>query len=155
MASKPMPPERQVQRACITWMRLALPAGSIVAAIPGEQQGSGATALQRARFGMARKASGIVTGLPDCVVALPGGACLWVEFKASRGEVSDTQDGLHTRMRSLGHTVLLATSIETLRHGLMVAGVVLREAAGQAIAAPRVRVAKPRTPRLVPDQVPF
>ena len=152
---KPVPPERQVQRACIQWMRLVLPLGSVVAAIPGEQgAASGATERQRARFGMARKASGIVTGLPDCVVALPGGACLWVEFKAAGGAVSDRQDGLHQRMRSLGHTVLLATSIETCRHGLLAAGVPLREAAGQAVAPPRVRVAKAKA-RMPADAVPF
>ena len=147
-------PEMAVQRACIAWMRFVLPVGSIVAAIPGEQRGSGQTALQRARYGMARKASGIVTGLPDCVVALPAGRCLWVEFKRPGGVISDAQDGLHTRMRSLKHIVVVVDGIESLRGRLLSYGVVLREADGQATAVAKVRVARPRN-RLVSDPLPW
>ena len=154
--AKPGQPERAVARACIAWMRMVLPPGSVPATIPNEQRGTGQTAMQRARYGRARKASGVVTGMPDCVVALPSGRTIWIEFKApGTGVLSDAQDGLHTRFRSLGHVVIVADGIECLRHGLQAAGVPLREAAGQAAAPAKVRVAKPRVPRLVDDPLPW
>ena len=148
MATKPAQPERAVARACIAWLRLVLPVGSIVGTIPNEQRGTGQTAIQRARYGMARKASGVLTGMPDCVAALPGGRTIWLEFKAPRGVVSDAQAGLHERFASMGHMVIVADSIEACRGGLRIAGVPLREAAGQAVATPRVRMAKRRADAL-------
>lgn len=151
-------PERAVARTCIAWMRQMLPVGSIVGAIPNEQRGTGKTELQRARYGMARKRSGVLTGMPDAVAALPDGRTIWIEFKAPGGLVSLAQDTLHTRLRSMGHTVILADSIETCRGGLLAAGVVLRETAGQAVAVAvavaKMRVAKPKA-RLPADRVPW
>lgn len=138
-------PERDVARTCIRWLRLVLPAGSIVATISTERRGGGATEQERARFGAALKKSGVVTGFLDAVAVIPGGRSIWLEWKRpDGGVVSDRQAGMHERMRSLGHAVIVANSIETCRGGLQALGVPLREAPGQLAATARVRVAKRR-----------
>ena len=148
-------PERAVQRTLVCWLRLVLPAGAIVAAIANEEKARSANVVSRARFGAARRASGIVTGVPDLFAALPGGKIVWVEVKApTNGVLSDAQDGLHTRLRTLGHQVVVATSVETCRGALQALGIPLREAAGQQVATALVRVAKPRR-RLLNDAVPL
>lgn len=119
-------PERDVQRSVIRFLRLALPPGSIVAAINTERRGMGRTPEQRARFGAALKASGLVTGFPDAVAILPGGRTLWWEFKAPRGRLSNEQREMHERMRALGHTVVVCRSIETAEAALRAAGVEVR-----------------------------
>lgn len=139
----------------IKWMRLVLPPGSIVAAIVNEQRAASQDAGARMRFGAARKASGVVTGFYDATAVLPAGRVIWFEFKRPDGGiVSDAQSDVHARTRALGHTVIIATSIETCRFGLLAAGVALREAAGQLVAEPKFRVAKART-RLPADACPF
>lgn len=141
-------PERDVQRAVIRWLRLVLPTGSVVASVVNEQRGAGATAVQRARYGMARKASGVVSGFPDAVAVLPEGRSIWLEFKApGSGILSDAQLGVHDRLRSLGHAVGVVTCIETCRGLMQALDVPLREASGQATAVARVRVAKARMPK--------
>ena len=147
-------PERTVQRSLLDWLRRVLPQGSIVAAVVNEQAGSSSDPMARARFGMARKASGVVSGWPDLVACIPGGRSFYVEVKAPGGVVSESQQDVHAKLRALDHTVIVADSIESCRGGLAIAGIALREAAGQAVAAPKVRSAK-RTVRLTNDAVPF
>ena len=149
-------PERTVQVTLRRWLDLVLPVGSIVAAVKNEHAASSADPMARARFHAKRKAEGVLTGFPDMVALLPGGRTLLIEVKApTGGVVSEAQDGLHTQLRSLGYTVVLATSIETCRGGLLAAGVPLREAAGQAVGVAKVRVAKAKTARMPADVVPF
>ena len=154
MAAKPAQPERAVARACIAWLRLVLPVGSITATIVNEQRGTGATAVQRARYGQARKASGVVSGFFDATSLLPSSQSIWYEWKRPGGIISDYQVGVHDRARALGHLVVIADGIESCRAALLAAGVPLREVAGQAVAAPRVRVAKAKA-RMPADAVPF
>lgn len=155
VARKHGSPERAVQRTLVRWLRLVLPPGAIVAAIANEEKARSASAASRGRFGAARRASGVVTGVPDLFAALPGGKVVWVEVKApANGVLSDAQDGLHNRLRTLGHQVIVATSVETARGSLQALGIPLREAAGQATATARVRVARPRK-RLLNDPVPL
>ena len=147
-------PERQAQRAVIAWIRAVCP-GAVVAAITNEERGAGRTTLQRARFGLARKRSGVVTGMPDVLVLLDGGRVLLIEMKAPGGGVlSEAQAELHGRLRALGHTVGVATSIETARGVLLGAGVPLREAAGQAVGVAKVRTVRAKS-RVPADQVPL
>lgn len=147
--------ERAVQRACIKWMRHVLPAGSIVAAIVNEQRGASDDPTSRMRYGMARKASGVVSGFFDAVAVLPAGRTVWWEFKRPEGGVlSDDQRMIHEQARALGHVVLIATSIETARLGLQANGIPLREAPGQMVAQPIFRIAKVKQ-RLPEDAIPF
>ncbi|GGG51527.1 hypothetical protein GCM10010964_43420 [Caldovatus sediminis] len=119
-------PERDVQRSVIRFLRLALPPGSIVAAINTERRGMGRTAEQRARFGAALKASGMLPGFFDAVALLPSGRAVWFEFKAPKGRLSPTQRDMHDRTRALGHTVIVCDSIETAEAALLAAGVPTR-----------------------------
>ncbi len=148
--------ERQTQVPLVRWLRLVLPVGSVVAAVKNEERGRAATPEQRMRFGQALKASGVLTGFPDLICLLPGGTGFLVEVKRPvGGVVSDAQDGLHTRLWSMGWPVIIATSQESARYGLQQLGVRLREAPGQPIEVPRFRVERPKVPRLVDDAVPF
>lgn len=148
-ARKPAPkrknasPERIIQRAIIAYLRRVCP-GAIVGAITNEERGRGDTPLQRARFGMARKRSGVLTGLPDILVLLPDGRTLLIEVKAPGGVLSEAQAEMHTRIRATGHTVGVATCIDTARRVLLDAGVTLAEAVGQPAPAAKVRTVKAR-----------
>lgn len=148
-------PEREVSRGIIRWLRLVLTHGSITAIIVNEQRGTSEDELSRARYGAARKASGVVTGFFDATSLLPDGRVVWWEFKRPKGGVlSEAQQCVHEQACALGHVVIVANSIETARAGLHAAGVRLREAPGQATAEPVVRRAKPKV-RLPADLVPF
>lgn len=147
-------PERSVQVTLKRWLQLVLPAGSIIAAVKNEHAPRSEDPNARARFFAKRKAEGVLAGTPDLACWLPEGRTLLVEVKAPGGVVSETQTELHAKLRALGHTVIVATSIETCRGALLDAGFALREAAGQAVAVTKVRVAKARN-RLVSDEVPF
>lgn len=120
-------PERSAQRSVVSFLRTVLPPGSIVAAVVNEQRGAGRTAEQRARFGAARRASGVVSGFPDLICLLPAGRTVLIEMKAPRtGRLSDAQRELHARIAALGHPVAVATSIDTALAALRAAGVPLR-----------------------------
>ncbi len=145
-------PERDFQRVAIRWLRTVLPAGSLAAIVVNEQRGAGTTARQRQRFGMARKASGVVTGFPDIVVAVSWGPVLFVELKTPKGIISEAQQRVHAQLRAVGHTVIIADSIESLRHGLLKAGIATRETPGQPMREASVKLAKSRVPA---DRIPF
>ena len=148
-------PERSVQVALRRWLELVLPVGSIVFAVKNESAAKSSDPMARARFFAKRKAEGVLTGFPDMGLLIPGPQTVLVEVKPpTNGVLSDAQDGLHTRLRSLGFPVIVATSIETARGGLLALGIPLREAAGQAVGVAKVRVAKRRV-RLLNDRVPF
>lgn len=121
-------PERDVQRTLIAYMRQVIP-GCIVAAVTNEERGRGKTEIERARFGAARKVSGVLTGQPDLIAYLSGGRTLLIEVKAPGRTLSDAQAELHQRLRALGHQVITAASVEQLRAGLLAAGISTREAA--------------------------
>jgi hypothetical protein len=148
-------PELVAQRAVVKWLRMVLPAGSEVIHIPNEAKGAAPNAMARARFGMARKASGVVPGTPDLVCVLPGGRTAWIEMKADKvGTISEAQQSMHRLFRAAGHQVGIATCIETARwlmHGWQIP---LREAPGQPMRPAVVRVAKAK-PRLASDPMPF
>ena len=146
-------PERSVQISVIRWLRLVLPPGSVVCAIKNEEQSRSEDPMARARFQMARKASGVVSGIPDLLACIPGGRSLFCEVKAPGGVVSAAQQRVHFALRALAHTVIVADSIESARAGLIAVGIVLREAAGQPVANPRVRYERSRA--VIEDTVPF
>lgn len=136
--------ERAAAVAVLRWAQLVLPAGSLVAAIRNEEQPRGSDPRARARFHAARKAAGILPGMPDLVALMPEGRTVFIEMKADKGGVlSLAQQGVHDRLRSLGHQVIVATSIDTARGGLRAAGVTLREDPAQLAIPVRVRKAKP------------
>ena len=58
------------------------------------------------------KREGVRPGVPDCCLPVPRGkyASLWIEFKAEKGKVTETQAEWHTLLRSLGHRVEVCRS---------------------------------------------
>ncbi|NLF40950.1 VRR-NUC domain-containing protein [bacterium] len=64
-------------------------------------------------FHMPGKAAiGNIAGLPDLLVWAPGGRHLLIELKSRRGCLAAAQIALHRKLRSLGHSVLVARSLE-------------------------------------------
>ena len=129
-AGKPTPkprgtPERDLQVEQVAWLRAVLPAGSVVAAIKNEYRADAASGRARARFYAKRREEGVQDGMPDIVIALPNAAVAWVENKSPRGVLSDAQRDMHAALRALGHTVIVARTIEQTRAGLIAAGVAL------------------------------
>ena len=104
-------PERDLQRAIVKMVRLAYPQ-VVLAAVPNEQAGASGDASARARFGAARKASGVLTGFPDLVACLPGGRTLFLELKAPKGVTSSAQHLVHARLSEIGHPVLVIRSLD-------------------------------------------
>lgn len=124
-------PERLAQVAVVAYLKLALPAGSLVFAVKNEHGASGRTAGQRARFGAKRKAEGVAAGFPDLGVLLPGGRTVFIEMKAPKsGRLSDAQRMRHAELRALGFGVGVATSIDTAEAALRALGVPLNGEAG-------------------------
>jgi hypothetical protein len=121
-------PERDIQKAVINYIRRVVP-NSVTGLIPIEQGAWSPDPMARARYGAARKASGVLTGSPDAFSAVPGGRTIWWEFKAPKGRVSDAQAELHHLLRAAGHIVAVCRSIEDARATLRAAGVRTVEAA--------------------------
>ncbi len=127
----------------------------MTAAIKNEHAPKSEDENARARFFQKRKAEGVKTGIPDLLVCMPNGVAFFIEVKAPKtGVVSSQQDVLHATLRNMGFPVLLATSIETCRYGLQSLGIPLREATGQPVTEPKVRLAKAKT-RIVKDAIPW
>jgi hypothetical protein len=118
-------PERLLQVQVVSYLRRALPDGNIVFSIENERHATG-KGFVAARFQAARKASGIVSGIPDLCCIIPGYPCVWIEMKAERGRLSDNQHHAHERMRKAGQIVGVARSIEDAVAIMDEAGVPLR-----------------------------
>lgn len=147
-ARKPRPQahvlERPAQESVVAWLRAVLPAGSRVFAVVNEAPAKG-TGFARARFYQKRRKAGVLDGMPDLGIILPGGECAWVEMKRPvGGELRADQAELHRELRALGHRVGVATCIDTARHLLREWGVPLRESAAEPSRAAKVRVQKAR-----------
>lgn len=118
-------PERMAQVQVVSYLRRALPDGNVVFSIVNEQKGDG-DKYQRARFGNARKASGVVTGVPDLCVIAPGYPVVWIEMKSAVGRLSDMQRHIHDKLRKAGQIVGVARSIEDAVAIMDQAGIPLR-----------------------------
>ncbi|MDQ1077986.1 VRR-NUC domain-containing protein [Pseudoroseomonas cervicalis] len=119
-------PERLAQVQVVSYLRRALPDGSIVFAIPNEQKASGPGKFAGARFGQARKAAGVLTGMPDVCCVVPGRVTVWIEMKSKVGRATDAQLAMHERLRRAGHVVGIVRSIEDAAALMDRAGVPLR-----------------------------
>ena len=97
-----MAPEAREQARLVAGLRRA---GIFVAAIPNG--GS-----RDAREGANLKVQGVLAGMPDLVVVLPG-RTVWIEMKAPGGRVSPAQKDVHARLQELGEEVHVCYSAES------------------------------------------
>lgn len=58
------------------------------------------------------KRQGVVSGVPDLIVALPNGKTVWLEVKSHRGRVSDNQKIVQAHLSSLGHCVAVVKTVD-------------------------------------------
>lgn len=110
-------PERDLQRGVVKMVKLCFPQ-VVLAAVPNEQAGASSDPDARARFGAARKASGVLTGFPDLIACLPGGRILFLELKAERGTISTAQLLMHARLAEIGHRVVVVRSLDQAAEAL-------------------------------------
>ncbi|WP_160119899.1 VRR-NUC domain-containing protein [Rhodovarius lipocyclicus] len=122
-------PEMDIQKGIVAFLRRALP-HAVVAAIQNERGADGRTEGARLRYGALRKASGVVAGFPDLMVLLPQ-RVVFLEVKAPRGVVSESQELLHPRIRALGHPVHIVRSIEDAEAAMTAEGVRLSASTGR------------------------
>jgi hypothetical protein len=115
-------PERDAQRAVVKWLRKA---GCIVSATINEQGARSKDAAERARFGAARKMSGVTTGFPDLTVITPNGAIFFVEMKSKVGVASDEQKAMLADMAQRGIPAWIARDIWGVQEGMKLRGITL------------------------------
>ena len=58
------------------------------------------------------KTQGVLAGVPDLCLVMPGGEIIWIEMKAVGGRVSPFQQSLHAHFDALGHEPVIAYSAE-------------------------------------------
>lgn len=104
--------ERDLQTALIKHIRDWFPVVIVWASANETSEAHGKTEEQRMRFFAARKRRGVLPGAPDLTLCLPRGRTLFFELKSPRGRLSPSQQDVHARMRSAGHTVHLIRHID-------------------------------------------
>jgi hypothetical protein len=113
-------PERDLQGAVVKWARMV---GCMISATVNEQRSISTDPNEQARFYQSRKRAGVVKGWPDLTLCTPEGRVAFVELKAARGRLSQAQIDVHAWLRTHGHVVLVARSVDELADGLAAAGV--------------------------------
>ena len=104
----------------IEWIRWTCP--SVVAyAIPN---GGYRTKAEAARL----KWTGVLAGIPDVGLVLPGGQAAFFEIKPSKGYLSEEQEEMLPRLEALGALVAVVRSIDDARAAFRAWGIETREA---------------------------
>ena len=115
---KPPTPHEDILHVAI-WKALRLVLGAEVVCWSTESRKVGV------REGARRKARGVIAGVPDMTFHWPSGM-LYVELKVPGRTPSDEQHRLHKRLRDIGVSVAVATSLHELLALLRAAGCPLR-----------------------------
>lgn len=119
-------PERAAQIAVVSYLRTALPPGSVIAAIKNEHGAKSKDKRSAQRFGQKRKAEGVTPGFPDLICLLPGGRVFLLEMKSAVGTLSAAQIELHDHLATLGFPVAVARCIWTAEAAIRAAGMIPR-----------------------------
>ena len=104
-------PEMDLQKGVVALVRRAYP-HLVLIAIQNEKAAWSLDPDKAARYGMMRKASGVLPGAPDICLAVPGGKVVWLELKAPRGRLSPAQHLVHALLREIGHAVHVVRSLD-------------------------------------------
>lgn len=116
--------EAAIHRAILSWLRLVLPKGSIVAHVANQVDASGENV---ARAVAKAKELGLHVGFPDLVVIAPEGVG-FIEIKAEGGSLSKDQRETLDALKALGANIGVCRSIEDARETLARWGFQTREA---------------------------
>lgn len=108
-------PEHQEQAAFVSLLAIAAGSGMWWCSIPNERPPGGRRDPKRAAAAMATlKARGLCPGAPDLMVTWQVAELhpftAFVEFKAPRGRLSPEQRQVHDTLRTIGASVIVATS---------------------------------------------
>ena len=105
-------PELKVQIAIIKWLRVVMP-GVIVHHSVNEHGKRGKAGMFQA---MRNKNAGMMPGFPDLIV-LPYATAgpFFLEVKAPKGRVSETQKQAHELLKDRGYKVAVVRSVEETR----------------------------------------
>lgn len=68
--------------------------------------------LRNVRVAQQMKAEGLQPGMPDLGFAIEDGRSAWLEMKAEKGALSDSQHGIRFKLESLGHRWAMARSVD-------------------------------------------
>ncbi|HET6441301.1 MAG TPA: VRR-NUC domain-containing protein [Phycisphaerae bacterium] len=98
-------PERNVQRACLAWLRAR---GALVAVTD-----AGAAYRAGAFFGDA-----IPAGWPDITGLLPNGRFIGIECKSPKGRQSAAQKAMEREVRNRNGIYILARCVEDVERGI-------------------------------------
>lgn len=96
--------ELQIQSGFKNRLRYVAPAVSMVA-IPNAAKRTQWAANQA-------KKEGLATGFPDVMCLWAGGGICFIEFKTTKGRLSDAQGEWLVRLRERGHRVTVARSVD-------------------------------------------
>jgi hypothetical protein len=107
--------EEKIQADCFQWLWNTYPrTRGLCFHIPN----GGYRGIEQAtRF----KAMGVVRGIPDLCLALPGMLnmhyknALYIEMKADKGKASHDQERVHTALRMAGNGVVICKSLEEFK----------------------------------------
>ena len=91
--------EHKEQVAVVTWCRKR---NILIFAIPNGGKRSRLEAI-------CMKREGVLAGIPDLQIILPGQKVIWIEMKKRKGgSVSKVQKEIHAKLQELGHLVCVA-----------------------------------------------
>jgi hypothetical protein len=143
-------PEHMLQKACAKFLNHALPPDVWFTAIDH--------ATRSAVEGAEKKARGVKRGIPDLMFKFQH-RTVWIELKADKGVVSDTQEGVRDVLVGNGDDWHVARSIDDVEAILRGYGLPLRATAGgvterlqQRLDVPR-KAGKPRVAKTTASRI--
>ena len=101
-------PEHNLQCACVKWFRLQYPKYKLrLWATPN-------AAIRSPQQGQRMKAEGMLAGVPDLFLAVTTerSAGLFIEMKAGKGRLSESQKTMLTELKSAGYNIAVCNSFD-------------------------------------------
>jgi hypothetical protein len=103
--------EDQIQRSILAYLAQVLPQPYLCFHIPN----GGYRAPAEARI---LKGLGVVAGVPDFCLLMPGGRAFFIEVKAEAGALEDSQEAITTLFIRMAQPYCVARSIDDVRKAL-------------------------------------
>lgn len=110
--------EHELHRAAAEYLDLVLPSGAVHAAI--DHAGKATKTV-----GAMLKARGGRKGFPDHIV-LHAGQAAFLEFKSTKGRLSQEQVAMHHKLKAAGFSVAIVRSLPELELALSAFGIIAR-----------------------------